>query len=214
MPRSILCRYSSTNGDRNTYPCRPKAGITFPHKRCRCRPTKPTSRSCRGSRPPSTASAAPRRESHTYGGDDGLRSSSPGRAAEDLDRNTSSVAAGYGGRDPPLNSAQLQQRESRKRIRELIGELKGQGCPFLYRLPGGSQPPHQAMWDYPHMPGAAMAGAPAPWWASWPTWVGHPSPHQIPKGILPLLGLLSTRRSPSWTFPVISFLSGCLVETP
>ena len=69
MPRSILCRYSSTNGDRNTYPCRPKAGITFLHKRCRCRPTKPTSRLCRGSRPPSTASAAPRRESHTYGGD-------------------------------------------------------------------------------------------------------------------------------------------------
>ena len=27
MPRSILCRYSSTNGDRNTYPCRPKAGL-------------------------------------------------------------------------------------------------------------------------------------------------------------------------------------------
>ena len=96
MPRSILCRYSSTNGDRNTYPCRPKAGITFPHKRCRCRLTKPTSRSCRGSRPPSATSATPRRASHTYGGDDGLRSSSPGRAAEDLDRNTSSAAAGYG----------------------------------------------------------------------------------------------------------------------
>ena len=27
MLRSILCRYSSTNGDRNTYPCRPKAGL-------------------------------------------------------------------------------------------------------------------------------------------------------------------------------------------
>ena len=63
----------------------------------------------------------------------------------------------------PLFSAQLRQRESRNRGEKenLIGELKGQGCPFLYRLPGGANLASQAMWDYPPLPGAAQEGAPA-----------------------------------------------------
>ena len=58
---------------------------------------------------------------------------------------------------PLLFSVQLRQRESRdrERIGDLIGELKGQGCPFLYSLPGGANLPSQAMWDYPTCLGAA-----------------------------------------------------------
>jgi hypothetical protein len=155
-----------------------------------------TPRSGGGSRPPSTASAAPRRESHTYGGDDGLRSSSPGRAAEDLDRNTSSAAAGYGGRDPPplLGADPTRDPRDRERNWELIGELKGQGCPFLYRLPGGANLASQAMWDYPPLPGSAKPGAPAlggPHLAH----LGRPSlPHKVPLRVFPPMGLLSTRR--------------------
>ena len=78
--------------DRYTYPCRPKSGDHAPAQVLSKKPMKPTTRSCRGRRPPSTTSVAPFRESHTHGENEFLRAPK-GRAAEHLDRKTSITAA-------------------------------------------------------------------------------------------------------------------------
>jgi hypothetical protein len=95
-------------GDRYTYPCRPKSGDHAPAQALSMKPTKPTSRSCRGRRPPSATGVAPRRESHTYGEDDFLRAPIQGRAAEDLDRKPAARRYAYGGET--LTRTQLQLR--------------------------------------------------------------------------------------------------------
>ena len=79
--------------------------------------TKPTSRSCRGTRPPSTTSVAPRRESHTYGEDDDLRAPIQGRAAEDLDRKTSSTAECVWWGEPLLGATPMAESRVKERER-------------------------------------------------------------------------------------------------
>ena len=153
MPRSILCRYSSTNGDRNTYPCRPKAGLrSRTNVEDEDRRIRPQGRVEEEDLPALLAQLLAERYTRT------VETTASEAPVQDEQRKTwtktwtGTPAARQRAmvEEIPLsNSAQLQQRESRNResIGQLISELKVQGCRFLYRLPGGSQPAHQAMWD-------------------------------------------------------------------
>ena len=121
-------------GDRYTYPCRPKSGDHAPAQALSMKPTKPTSRSCRGRRPPSATGVAPRRESHTYGEDDFLRAPIQGRAAEDLDRKSSSTAVCLWWRNThPVHDSNCAVTIKREREREKLVCLSKARGTHIYR---------------------------------------------------------------------------------